>query len=187
MTTIDAARASQRATARLIGVHKETIREDLGRRTRPGGNPPTTDKTTRQNQSEPEVDGGNPPAWFQREIDPARAATRVTLAEAIADAERTLARLRQQAEDELVTAIAIATASTEFSARELWQHTRYVEGLAPPLRARFAALRDAIETAGITSAVQLGKFLRRVHVNGVTFEQIGTDNTGRIWTARTRA
>jgi hypothetical protein len=50
------------------------------------------------------------------------------------------AALRRQADDELIVAMAGATSPLEFSSRELWQHTRDLEELAPPLRPRFAAL-----------------------------------------------
>ena len=69
--------ASQRASARLIGVDKETIREDLGIRKR-GGNPPPATADAPIDTSEVSSTGGNPPAWFQSDTDPSREAKRVT-------------------------------------------------------------------------------------------------------------
>lgn len=112
------------------------------------------------------------------------------LADEIADAERRLDKLRRRAADELFVAIAVETAGAAFSSRELWMHTRDIEALAPPLRARFAALRCALDTARLRSAVHIGVFLRRVQmrtVGGIWIEAIGEDRDGKIWIIRSDA
>jgi len=69
--------ASQRQTARLLGVDKETVARDLGKRN--GANAP------RQIANSPTVEpstGANAPVWFQADVDPSTAAKRVVQREA---------------------------------------------------------------------------------------------------------
>lgn len=75
-----AIQASQRATGRLLGVNKETIRDDLGLRPprNSGGNPPHVDELSAPSDEVADVSGGNPPAWFQSDADPTREAKRTT-------------------------------------------------------------------------------------------------------------
>lgn len=63
---------SQRATARLLGVDKETVRGDLGLKHLPGENSPpapTDRQESEENELFPEARGENsPPDWFQAEF-----------------------------------------------------------------------------------------------------------------------
>ncbi len=72
--------ASQRATARLLGVDKETIARDLEKRSSGANAPPTNPQSQKHEEiSEPEreVGANAPPAWFQTDADPTRDAKRV--------------------------------------------------------------------------------------------------------------
>lgn len=67
--------ASQRATARMLGVGKTTIVRDLNA----GPNGPSGDETTKQNESSDNLAGPNgPPAWFQSDVNPAEIAQKET-------------------------------------------------------------------------------------------------------------
>ena len=65
--------ASQRATAKMLGVDESTVRADLGKR-RTGN--PAPDISEPQEMSDIETgETGNPaPAWFQDDADPAKLA-----------------------------------------------------------------------------------------------------------------
>lgn len=86
--------AGQRATARLVGVDKGTIRGDLGLTKRRGDNSPPTDNKTNKTS---DISKGNgeysPDAWFQTEADPTREAKRLVRNE---QREEERAQLREE-------------------------------------------------------------------------------------------
>lgn len=75
---LQAAEASQRATAKVLGVDKETVARDLGTR---GANAPPphqdSDKESQEIAASPVPGGANAPAWFQSDADPTREAKRL--------------------------------------------------------------------------------------------------------------
>jgi N6-adenosine-specific RNA methylase IME4 len=73
--------ASQRATAKMLGVDKETVARDLG--VRPGANAPPVPERPTETGAVAEPPGANAPAaWFQSDIDPAALARKQTEREA---------------------------------------------------------------------------------------------------------
>jgi N6-adenosine-specific RNA methylase IME4 len=72
-----ALRASQRATARMLGVVPATVREDLGLRGE--GNPSPKTATHSKHERENDESEGNPSAvpWTQLDVDPSREAKRI--------------------------------------------------------------------------------------------------------------
>lgn len=91
---LQAIEASQRATARLLGVGETTIRRDLDTRAPLGAQGPVEATEAEENQPSTEVTAlvGAPPAWFQVDADPssdgkrlARNAARVDEREHIRD------------------------------------------------------------------------------------------------------
>jgi N6-adenosine-specific RNA methylase IME4 len=93
---LETARATQRATARMLGVDESTVRADLGKRS--AGNPaPMGDKAPETKALEADSAGNPAPEWFQGDIDPAKSARRQarlrTRQEIHADDERRVAAL----------------------------------------------------------------------------------------------
>lgn len=66
---LEALGSSQRATAQALGVSKDTVAGDLGKR---GDNSPSQGQAQALEQVESTESGDNSPAWFQDDIDPAK-------------------------------------------------------------------------------------------------------------------